>query len=159
MKKVVIHTDGACKGNPGRGAWAAVLDCRPHRLELSAAYQATTNNRMELRAAIHALEKLTQPCEIRLLSDSRYLVDAMTKNWLDGWRARGWTTSARQPVKNVDLWQRLALACRPHRITWEWVKGHAGQAGNERCDQLANQAVAGGPWLADEGFNTAGGDE
>ena len=152
MKRVIIHTDGACKGNPGPGAYGAVLVCGSHRKELADGYRLTTNNRMELRAAIAALELLTEPCEVELHSDSKYLVHAITEKWLDGWQRRGWLTSDKQPVKNQDLWQLLAVAMAPHKIRWLWVKGHAGHAENERCDELANLAVAGKSLLEDVGF-------
>ncbi|MEI8039372.1 MAG: ribonuclease HI [Verrucomicrobiota bacterium] len=152
MKRVIIHTDGACKGNPGPGAYGAVLVSGKHRKELAAGYRLTTNNRMELRAAICALEFLTEPCEVELHSDSKYLVQAITAKWLDGWQRRGWKTSDKQPVKNQDLWENLLVAMAPHRIRWLWVKGHAGHAENERCDELANLAVIGGHLLEDSGF-------
>jgi ribonuclease HI len=151
MRKVVIHTDGACKGNPGPGAYGAVLVCGKHRKEISAAYRLTTNNRMELRAAIAALELLSEPCEVELHSDSKYLIDAIQQKWIDGWKRRGWRTAGKQAVKNQDLWQILTEAMAPHRIHWHWVKGHAGHRENERCDQLANQAVAGGDLIDDAG--------
>jgi ribonuclease HI len=153
MRKVIIHTDGACKGNPGPGAYGAVLVCGKHRKEISAGYRLTTNNRMELRAAIKALELLAEPCEVELHSDSKYLVHAIKEKWIDGWQRRGWLTSDKKPVKNQDLWQELLAAMAPHRIRWHWVKGHAGHAENERCDQLANEAVAGGSLEEDEGFS------
>ena len=152
MKRVVIHTDGACKGNPGPGAYGAVLTAGKHRREIAAGYRLTTNNRMELRAAIAALELLTEPCEVELHSDSKYLIHAITERWLDGWKKRGWMTSDKKPVKNQDLWQCLITAMEPHRIHWHWVKGHAGHAENERCDELANLAVAGGRLSEDAGF-------
>lgn len=156
MRKVIIHTDGACKGNPGPGAYGAVLVCGKHRREISAGYRLTTNNRMELRAAIAALELLTEPCEVELHSDSKYLVHAIREKWLDGWQRRGWRTSDKKPVKNQDLWQQLLAAMAPHKIHWHWVKGHAGHAENERCDQLANQAVAAGSLESDRGFAEGG---
>jgi len=156
MKRVIIHTDGACKGNPGPGAYAAVLVSGGHRKELAAAYQLTTNNRMELRAAIAALDFLTEPCEVELHSDSKYLVQAITAKWLDGWQRRGWQTSDKQPVKNQDLWRLLLAAMQPHQIRWLWVKGHSGHAENERCDELANLAVAGNELLVDAGFERRG---
>ncbi len=152
MKRVIIHTDGACKGNPGPGAYAAVLVSGKHRKELAAGYQITTNNRMELRAAIAALEVLSEPCEVELHSDSKYLIEAVTRKWLDSWRRRGWLTADKKPVKNQDLWELLVAAMAPHRIRWQWVKGHAGNAENERCDQLANLAVVGHPLADDLGF-------
>lgn len=151
MRKVVIHTDGACKGNPGPGAYGAVLVCGKHRKEISAAYHLTTNNRMELRAAIAALGLLSEPCEVELHSDSKYLIDAIQQNWINGWKRRGWRTAGNQAVKNRDLWQRLMEAMSPHRIHWHWVKGHAGHHENERCDELANQAVASGVRIDDAG--------
>lgn len=152
MKKVVIHTDGACKGNPGPGAYAAVLVSGKHRKEISAGYRLTTNNRMELRAAIAALELLSEPCNVELHSDSKYLIQAITEKWLAGWQRRGWITAGKQPVKNQDLWQELMAAMAPHLIDWCWVKGHAGHQENERCDELANQAVAARDLQVDHGF-------
>jgi ribonuclease HI len=116
--------------------------CGKHRMELSAGYRLTTNNRMELRAAIAALEALSEPCEIVLHSDSKYLIDAISKKWIDGWKKRGWLTADKKPVKNQDLWLLLIAAIGSHKIDWRWVKGHAGHAENERCDELANIAVA-----------------
>ncbi len=152
MKKVVIHTDGACKGNPGPGAYAAVLVCGKHRKEISAGYRLTTNNRMELRGAIAALKLLTESCHVELHSDSKYLIQAITEKWLAGWQRRGWVTAGKQPVKNQDLWQELMAAMAPHQIDWRWVKGHAGHQENERCDQLANQAVVARDLQEDHGF-------
>jgi ribonuclease HI len=152
MKRVTIHTDGACKGNPGPGAYGAVLVCGRHRKEISAGFRLTTNNRMELRAAIAALESLSEPCEVELHSDSKYLVHAIRERWLDGWQRRGWMTSDRKPVKNQDLWRELLAAMAPHRIHWHWVKGHAGHRENERCDELANLAVTARHLPDDAGF-------
>ena len=157
MKRVIIHTDGACKGNPGPGAYGAVLVSGKHRKEVSAGYRLTTNNRMELRAAIAALELLSEPCDVELHSDSKYLVQAINEKWLDGWKRRGWLTADKQPVKNQDLWQRLIAVMNSHKIHWHWVKGHAGHAENERCDELANHAVAGKHLLEDAGFEAARG--
>ena len=152
MKKVTIHTDGACKGNPGPGGYGAVLAYGKHRRELSAGYAHTTNNRMELMAAIAALEQLSEPCEVTLSSDSKYLVRAIQERWIVGWQKRGWVNAAKQPVKNRDLWERLLVAMKPHRISWQWLKGHAGHRENERCDELANAAVAEGRLAEDVGF-------
>ena len=152
MKRVVIHTDGGCKDNPGPGGYGAVLVSGQHRKELCAGYRLTTNNRMELRAAIAALELLSEPCEVDLHSDSKYIIDALTKKWIAGWQQRGWQTAAKQPVKNRDLWLRLLAAIAPHKVRWHWVKGHAGHAENERCDVLANTAVKAGNLLEDAGF-------
>jgi ribonuclease HI len=140
MQNVVIHSDGACHGNPGPGGWAAVLASGEHRRELSGAELATTNNRMELSAAIEALSALKQPCTVEFHTDSNYLRDGITK-WLRGWKRNGWKTQAKQPVKNEDLWRRLDSAVSIHKINWHWVKGHAGEAGNERCDELATAAI------------------
>ena len=140
MQNVVIHSDGACHGNPGPGGWAAVLVCGEHRRELSGAEPATTNNRMELSAAIEALSALKQPCMVEFHTDSNYLRDGITK-WLRGWKRNGWKTQAKQPVKNEDLWRRLDAAVSIHQINWHWVKGHAGDAGNECCDELATAAI------------------
>ena len=141
MKTVVIHSDGACHGNPGPGGWAAVLVCGEHRRELSGGVPATTNNRMELQAAIEALSALKEPCAVEFHTDSNYLRDGITK-WLRGWKRNGWRTATKQPVKNEDLWRQLDAAVAAHKIKWHWVKGHAGDAGNERCDALATAAIA-----------------
>jgi ribonuclease HI len=146
---VVIYTDGACSGNPGPGGWGAVLRYGTHEREISGGEPgSTTNNRMELTAAIEALELLNRTVKVRLNTDSTYVRDGITK-WLRGWQRNGWLTAERKPVKNVDLWQRLAAAVQRHDVEWIWVKGHAGNDGNERADALANrgmfEAVRGGP--------------
>lgn len=153
MKNVTIHTDGGCKGNPGAGGYGVILESGKHRKELSAGYRLTTNNRMELRAAIAGLETLREPCNVTLFSDSKYLVDAINLRWIEGWQRKHWINSKKEPVKNRDLWERLITAMTPHHIEWKWVKGHAGHADNERCDELANEAIASGNLLVDEGFN------
>ena len=140
MKHVDIYTDGACSGNPGPGGWAAVLVFGPLRKELSGAEPDTTNNRMEITAAIRALEILKEQCEITLTTDSQYLRQGITK-WMFAWKKNGWKTSNKQPVKNQDLWMRLDRLTRKHEITWEWVKGHADHPENERCDKLAREAI------------------
>lgn len=155
MRNVIIHTDGACKGNPGPGGYGAVLQCGKHRMELSHGYQRTTNNRMELLAAIVALEALTEPCEITLHSDSKYVIDAMTKHWIRGWKAKGWRTAGGSPVKNKDLWTRLSDAAGKHKLTWKWVRGHAGHKENERCDELAVAAAGRRERSIDEGFEVS----
>lgn len=155
LKKVDIHTDGACSGNPGPGGFGAVLVSGKHRLELSQGFARTTNNRMELFAAIAALETLTRPCSVRLYSDSRYVVDAMTKGWLQGWKRKGWITSNRQPVKNRDLWERLEAAAEDHEVEWKWLRGHAGHKENERCDELAVAATKQRDLPEDIGFEPA----
>ena len=137
---VHIATDGACKGNPGPGGWGAVIRAGDKEKELSGGEKLTTNNRMELTAAIKALEALKRPCRVVLSTDSRYVMDGLTK-WLPGWLRNGWKTAAKQPVKNADLWQELVAASAPHRIRWEWVKGHAGHPENERADKLASDAA------------------
>ncbi|MCF4164714.1 ribonuclease HI [Zavarzinia compransoris] len=137
---VEIHTDGACSGNPGPGGWGALLRWRGMEKELSGGEPETTNNRMELMAAIAALEALKRPTEVRLFTDSRYVMDGITK-WLAGWKRNGWKTAAKKPVKNEDLWRRLDAATAPHRIDWNWVKGHAGDPLNERVDQIARDAI------------------
>lgn len=139
---VIIHTDGACKGNPGPGGWGAVLQAGSgHEKELWGGEANTTNNRMELMAAIMALEALKRPCKVELHTDSKYVMQGITE-WMRGWKARGWLTADKKPVKNADLWQRLDAARLQHDVKWRWVKGHAGHELNERADQLANRGVA-----------------
>ena len=140
MTDVVIYTDGACKGNPGPGGWGVRFQYKDHEKELCGGEPETTNNRMELMAAIKALEALNKPCNIRLHTDSKYVLQGITE-WLDNWKKRAWKTAANKPVKNEDLWRRLDAAIQRHRIDWVWVKGHSGDAGNERADQLANQGI------------------
>ena len=140
MPKVEIATDGACKGNPGPGGWGAVLRYGTVEKELSGGENPSTNNRMELMAAIRALEALKRPSHVTLSTDSRYVMDGLTK-WLKGWQRNGWKTASRQPVKNADLWRELVTAAEPHRIDWVWVKGHAGHPDNERADRLASDAA------------------
>ena len=144
MNRIEIYTDGACKGNPGPGGWGALLRSSGHEKELFGGEPLTTNNRMELTAVIEALAALKRPCEVDLYLDSQYVRQGITE-WIGNWKARGWRTAAKQPVKNVDLWQRLdALASGAgHQIHWHWVKGHAGHPGNERADALANRGVPG----------------
>lgn len=137
---VEIYTDGACKGNPGPGGWGALLVCKGVERELWGGEAATTNNRMELTAAIQALAELKRACQVRLVTDSEYVMRGI-QEWMPGWKKRGWKTSARQPVKNADLWQLLDEQVGRHQVTWEWVRGHTGHHGNERADQLANRGV------------------
>ena len=140
MKAVIIYTDGACRGNPGPGGWGAILRYGNNVRELQGGESPTTNNRMELKAAIEALGALKEPCSVELYTDSRYLRDGITK-WLPDWRRRDWLTRARRPVKNRDLWMQLDDLVRRHDVDWRWVKGHAGHAGNERADALANAGL------------------
>lgn len=140
MKQVAIFTDGACKGNPGPGGWGAILRTGGHEKELSGSAPATTNNRMELTAIIRALQALKAPCQVQLHTDSRYVIDGITK-WIFGWMKNGWKTAAKKPVLNDDLWQELLAATKPHKIEWIWVKGHAGHPENERADVLASNAA------------------
>ena len=137
---VAIYTDGACRGNPGPGGWGAVLLYGGHRREISGASARTTNNRMELTAAIRALEALTRPSAVDLYTDSTYLKDGITR-WLPNWKARGWRTAAKAPVKNRDLWEALDALTGRHDVTWHWVRGHAGNAENERADAIARTAL------------------
>jgi ribonuclease HI len=136
LPEVEIFTDGACKGNPGPGGWGAILRSGGKECELSGGESPTTNNRMELMAAIEALKALKKPCHVQLWTDSVYVRDGITK-WIHGWRRNGWKTSDKKPVKNAELWQALIDASAPHRVDWHWVKGHAGHPENERADQLA----------------------
>ena len=144
MNRVIIYTDGACKGNPGPGGWGVFLQSSSSEKELWGGEPETTNNRMELTAVIEALKALKRPCDVLLYLDSEYVRKGITE-WLPGWKARGWKTAAKQPVKNVDLWQALDALVQSggHRIDWRWVKGHAGDPGNERADMLANRGVPG----------------
>ncbi|WP_033964959.1 ribonuclease HI [Sphingomonas sp. Ant H11] len=135
-----MATDGACKGNPGPGGWGALIRAGGTEKELSGGEALTTNNRMELMAAIEGLNALKRPCHVMLSTDSRYVMDGLTK-WIKGWQKNGWKTAARQPVKNADLWQALLDAAKPHRVEWTWVKGHAGHPDNERADRLASDAA------------------
>ena len=141
MDKVEIFTDGACKGNPGPGGWGALLIAGGQKKELFGGELATTNNRMELKAVIEALSALKRPCEVIVHTDSQYVQKGISE-WIHGWKARGWKTATKAPVKNVDLWQALDEAQARHSIQWRWVKGHAGHDGNERADALANMGVA-----------------
>ena len=140
LTKVEIATDGACKGNPGPGGWGALIRSGTTERELSGGEKLTTNNRMELLAVIRALEALTKPCEVRLHTDSIYVQKGISE-WIHGWKARGWKTAAKAPVKNEDLWKQLDQAQARHKIEWRWVRGHNGHAGNERADALANRGV------------------
>lgn len=153
LTHVEIFTDGACKGNPGPGGWGALIRAGGTEKEISGGEAPTTNNRMEMTAVIRALEALKRPCRVTLHTDSKYVMDGITR-WIHGWRRNGWKTASKQPVKNADLWQELVAAMAPHRIEWKWVKGHAGHPENERADRLASDAAlaaarAGGPRRAD----------
>ena len=156
--KVEIFTDGAARGNPdGPGGYGCVLRYvdpkgNVHEREFSKGYEKTTNNRMELMAVIAGFEALNRPCEIELYSDSQYVVNAFNQHWIDGWIKKGWKRGKNEPVKNVDLWKRLLQAKEPHRVTFNWVKGHAGHPQNERCDELATTAADGKDLIADEGI-------
>ena len=137
---VVIHTDGACSGNPGPGGWGALLSFRGVEKELSGGEPATTNNRMELMAAIAGLVALTRPCTVKLVTDSQYVMKGI-QEWMPNWKKRGWKTASKEPVKNADLWRKLDEEVNRHQVTWQWVRGHTGHPGNERADQLANRGV------------------
>ena len=140
MSEVVIYTDGACKGNPGPGGWGAWLKSGEHEKELWGGEALTTNNRMELTAVIEALASLKKRCRVTLYTDSEYVRNGIT-SWIHGWKARGWKTADKKPVKNEDLWRALEAAVAPHKVTWRWVRGHAGHPENERCDALARGAI------------------
>ncbi len=140
LPQVIIYTDGACSGNPGPGGWGAVLTHDESQSEISGYESETTNNRMELMAAIAGLNALKSPCTVTVVTDSRYVQDGITK-WINGWEKNGWQTAAKKPVKNVDLWKDLQSAMEPHTVTWEWVKGHSGHELNERADALARNAI------------------
>ena len=137
MKHVNVYTDGACSGNPGPGGWGAVLEYNGQRREMSGGERETTNNRMELTGVIEALRALKEPCDVTLVSDSKYVIDALTKGWARSWRARGWVKSDKKPALNSDLWAVLLELCERHTVHCQWIKGHAGHPENERCDRLA----------------------
>lgn len=154
---IKIYTDGACSGNPGKGGYGTILIAQDdngkiHRKELTQGYKVTTNNRMELLAAIVGLEALKKPCDVELTSDSKYLVDAFNQKWIDGWVKKGWKSANKQPVKNQDLWKRLLEAKKDHNVKFIWIKGHNGHEYNERCDEMAVQSSNSENLLDDEGF-------
>ena len=142
MKKVTMYTDGACSGNPGPGGWGVILTSAGVEKEMFGGEPETTNNRMEMMAVIAGAEALKQNCAVSIYTDSTYVMKGMTE-WVAGWKKRGWKTASKQPVKNVDLWQRLEKALEPHEVSWNWVKGHSGDAGNERADELARMGIPG----------------
>ena len=153
MKNVDIYTDGACSGNPGAGGYGAVLLYNGARKELSAGYRTTTNNRMEMLAVIKALECLKEPCSVTLYSDSKYVVDSVTKGWVYSWQKKNWIKSDKKKALNVDLWERLLPLLKKHDVSFVWVKGHADNVENERCDELARTALAGENLLEDSNYN------
>ena len=137
MKTVTLYTDGACSGNPGPGGWGAILEYKGHEMELSGGEDNTTNNRMELTAVIEGLSKLKEPCRVELYSDSKYVIDALEKGWAKGWKSRGWIKSDKKPALNPDLWERLLALTEVHDVAYHWVKGHADNPKNNRCDEMA----------------------
>ncbi|MCI8704703.1 MAG: ribonuclease HI [Anaerotignum sp.] len=150
MKTVTIYTDGACSGNPGPGGYGTVLLYGEARKELSGGYRLTTNNRMEILAVIKGLEALKEPCKVLLYSDSRYVVDAIEKGWVAKWRQNGWMRNKKERAQNVDLWERMTALLEKHQVSFHWVKGHADNPENERCDELARMAIQSGSLLEDE---------
>lgn len=140
MKEVELFSDGACSGNPGPGGWGSILRFKNIEKELSGGELETTNNRMELLAVINGLESLKEPCQVKITTDSKYVCDAFLKSWIDSWLKNGWKTANKKPVKNQELWERLISLSKKHRLSWVWIKGHAGHPENERCDQLAVEA-------------------
>ncbi len=152
LQQVIIYTDGACLGNPGPGGYGVVLLYNNHRRELSEGFRLTTNNRMEMMAAIAGLEALKNPCSVTLYSDSQYLVDAMTKGWAKKWQANNWKRNAKDKAKNPDLWERLLTLCNHHEVKFIWVRGHAGNTENENCDRLAVAAAKQTNLLLDQGY-------
>lgn len=150
MKTVTIYTDGACSGNPGPGGYGTVLLYGEARKELSGGYRLTTNNRMEILAVIKGLEALKEPCRVLLYSDSRYVVDAIEKGWVAKWRQNGWMRNKKERAQNVDLWERMTALLKKHQVSFHWVKGHADNPENERCDELARMAIQSGSLLEDE---------
>jgi len=154
MKKITLYTDGACSGNPGPGGWAAILRYGDHSKELSGGYRRTTNNRMELMAVIRGLESLKEPCAVSVVSDSRYIVDAMNKGWVRRWESNNWKRNKTERALNPDLWSRILSLCAHHEVSFEWTRGHAGHRYNERCDELAVAAMQ-HPDLPDDVRGTA----
>lgn len=154
-KKVHIYTDGSCLGNPGPGGYGVVIEYGQHHKELAEGYSLTTNNRMEMLAAIKGLQALTRPCDVVLTTDSQYLRQGI-QSWIHNWKKNGWRTANRKPVKNADLWQALDAAAQQHSVRWDWVKGHAGHPQNERCDELARAAASGKKLHEDTGFKPEG---
>ena len=152
LPQITVYTDGSSRGNPGPGGFGTLLISGNRRKEISGGFAKTTNNRMELLAAIAGLEVIKTRAAVTLYSDSKYVVDAVNKNWLKGWKKRGWIKSDKQPVKNIDLWKRIDAAAAKHEVTWKWVKGHAGNPNNERCDELATTAADGSNLPRDPGF-------
>lgn len=150
--KVKLYTDGACRGNPGRGGYAAILKSGQYCKELSQGYRMTTNNRMELRGVMAGLAALTKSCQVEVYSDSKYVVDASNKKWIEGWKKKGWKRGKGEKLANADLWKLLDELRGRHEVTWHWVKGHAGHAENERCDELATEAADGKGLIEDQGF-------
>lgn len=151
-KKVTIHTDGSCLGNPGPGGWCAILDWDGQEKTLVGGHSHTTNNRMELLAVIRALEALTRPCTVNIYTDSQYVRNAIEKGWLEGWKKKGWKTAAKKPVKNQDLWTQLSKLLEKHDVKFHWVRGHSGHPENERCDALANAQAGLGGLTTDPGY-------
>ncbi|TVM16173.1 ribonuclease HI [Oceanidesulfovibrio indonesiensis] len=151
-KKVTIHTDGSCLGNPGPGGWCAILDWDGQEKTLVGGHSHTTNNRMELLAVIRALEALTRPCTVNIYTDSQYVRNAIEKGWLEGWKKKGWKTAAKKPVKNQDLWTQLSKLLEKHDVKFHWVRGHSGHPENERCDALANAQAGLGGLTPDPGY-------
>lgn len=153
VKEVFVYSDGSCKGNPGPGGYGVILRYRNHEKELKAGFRLTTNNRMEILAVITALRSLKEPCRVQVCTDSQYVKNGITA-WIAAWKRKGWKTSANKPVKNQDLWQMLDQECQRHQVSWKWVKGHAGHAENERCDELARSAAEGEDLADDAGFSS-----
>ncbi len=151
LKQISLFTDGSCLGNPGPGGYGAILVYKQHQKELSQGYRLTTNNRMELMAAIAGLQSLQEPCMVRLTTDSQYVKQGITQ-WIQNWKRRGWLTASKEPVKNVDLWKLLDIEVQRHQVDWHWVKGHSGHDENERCDILARDAAMSHDLLEDTGY-------
>ena len=151
LKQISLFTDGSCLGNPGPGGYGAILVYKQHQKELSQGYRLTTNNRMELMAAIAGLQSLQEPCKVRLTTDSQYVKQGITQ-WIQNWKRRGWLTASKEPVKNVDLWKLLDTEVQRHQVDWHWVKGHSGHDENERCDILARDAAMSHDLLEDTGY-------